>query len=164
MSAEFKEKLFLMLLEKLALALVLAGFGYFLSLRLEAYKATEARYTEASKKGLAALEAVWGTYRTYDAAIRRLTSERPSNDPAAFATDINQAHDARVKFEQTLDENEIWLPLSSISKIRELLSKAVMLTPGLNSTNPATEVGNKDQLANVIHSIKTQLLETSTLK
>lgn len=152
--SDFKEKLTLMLIEKLALALVLALFGYLLSWRLEQYKAVEARNAEVAKRGLTALESVWDAYLAYEPAVNSLAEDlkNPPTVGGNGSVHANQVRATRKALEDALHKNELWLPQRSVSRIREFLARANNL--------PLNNSENADQLIQTARDIKDQLVRS----
>lgn len=153
MSSEFREKIWLLLIDKFVLAIVLVLVGFLFSLQLESYKAFEARRVEATKKGFEALERVWGQVLLLESEIQNFTT-KVSGDALNSADVLDHARQQREALQKVLHDQEIWLPESSVQKLRKSIEDLGRIDV---TDKSGKEVQQK--LLDVIAKIKRQLLQ-----
>jgi hypothetical protein len=157
MESSLREKLILLIVDKLFLAIVLAMVGYALSLELESFKAVEARKVEVTKRGFEALEKVWTQFRQLETTVQTFTAGLHEQDPKS-ADFANQARNSRVTLENTISDQEIWLPKSSVKQLRNSLNELGKLENG-NMQTPSSQTV-RERLIEIVSEMKEQLLNT----
>lgn len=120
---ELREKIAMILLEKLLLAMLVAAAGWWVSFELEHYKAVESRYSELAKRSIQAVDNIWQSISTLQSLSTQIRDQLV-HDPTGLSKHpaVPQFKEELKKSTQLLEANAIWLPEEDEKALRDYIA------------------------------------------